>query len=79
MRCTSRQPPAASSTIGTQPELSAQKNHRSPSRDEQPDPAASPQAGPVRQEKSGTSRFPSKSCQSRYVCPDTPTAISTWP
>jgi hypothetical protein len=75
---TSRQPPAALSTIGVQPEFCALKNQRSPSRDEQPDPDAPPQAGPVRQEKSSTSHFPSQSCESRYVCAGASTVINAW-
>lgn len=65
LRCTVRQPPAAPSAIGTQPDFSALKNQRSPSRDEQPGAASPSQAGPVRQEKSITIHLPSQSWESR--------------
>lgn len=64
--------------IATQQGLSARKNQRSPGREERPDPAASPKAGPVRQEKSSTSHFPSPSCESRYVCSGATTAVNAW-
>jgi hypothetical protein len=77
-RCTSRQPPAEVRTIGAQPDFFARKNQRSPSRDEQAGSVESPQAGPVRQEKSSTNHFPSHFSEFRYVCSGASTAINAW-
>ncbi|MFI1034526.1 hypothetical protein [Streptomyces sp. NPDC020951] len=62
--------------IDSQPVSSARKNQRSPSWEEQAGSAESPQAGPVRQEKSSTSHFPSHLSESGYVCLGAPTATS---
>ncbi|MEU2880868.1 hypothetical protein [Streptomyces sp. NPDC007070] len=62
--------------IGSQPDFFARKNQRSPSRAEQAGSGEPAQAGPVRQEMSSTSHFPSHRSAFRYVCRGASTVVS---
>lgn len=78
MPCTSVHPAFALRAIGCQPDFSARKNQRSARLAPQPGPAPSGQAGPMREETSNTSHFPSQCSSPREVWFGTSRAITAW-
>jgi hypothetical protein len=78
LRSTSAQPAFVPRARGTQPDFSARKNHRSPRLAPQPGASPSAQAGPMREDTSNTSHFPSQCSSPREVWFGTSSAATAW-